>query len=159
MIRSFWIGMGAILISIWLLAACQSKFFTAEGRFVAEEKRTAIELGGSASGSWQGKTDLVVEYTMTTTAQSMQIAGEIVFRRTRILNTFQCMVVLIDANGNVLQVEGIVSSGGRDEVQRIPFSREIKLPPAARYFAFSYSGTSGGRGNSSSPNSFWSSPW
>ena len=157
--RNTLIGVGAILILIALLTACHSKLLTEEGQFVAEDHRIALPLGGSTSGNWPGKADLVVEYTMTTTAQTLQIAGEIVFNRERRLSTFTCSLVLIDANGLTLIVDGIATGGGREEIQRIPFSHEMQLPPASRYFAFSYNGETSGTGNGGSPNSFWASPW
>jgi hypothetical protein len=150
---------GCIAALVVTLAGCQSKLLSVEGKLVAEENRIALPSEGSASGSWQGKTDLVVEYSVSRMAEALQMAGEIVFRRQKLLNNFQCSVVLIGGNGTVLKVAGIATASGLEETERIPFSHEIQLPPATRFFAFSYSGTSRGRGNSGSPNSFWSAPW
>ena len=158
--RKTLISVGAILILIALLTACQSKLLSEEGQFVAEDHRIALPLGGSASGNWQGKADLMVEYTVTTTPQLLQIAGEIVFNREQRLSIFTCSLVLIDANGLTLTVDGIATAGGREDyIQRVQFSHEMQLPPASRYFAFSYNGETSGTGNGGSPNSFWASPW
>lgn len=151
---------GMILTILLPLTACQSKLFTAEGKPVAAEKRMALPAEGSESGSWQGKTDLTVNYTVTRAQDTVQISGDIVFKkRHKKLNTFQSSLVLVDANGAVLTVTGMATAGGRDVVERVSFNIEQPLPPTARFFAFSYTGETSGRGDNGSPKQFWSVPW
>ena len=154
---SFRIGFMPILIAT--LVSCQGKLLTANGKFVAEEKRIALQQDGSASGSWQGKQDLTVNYTMTRNQNVLQIAGDIVFRGHKLLDTFRFSLVLIDADGSVLEVVPVTSAGGRRKVEQVSFSREMPLPPNTVYFAFSYDGTTRGIGEGGSPTAFWSAPW
>ena len=162
MLTNAFLRMGVILLLLLPLTACQSKRVTAEGRTVAPERRISLPAEGSASGSWQGKNDLTVNYTVTRTQDTLQISGDIVLDRRhsrKKLNTFTCSLVLIDANGAVLTVSGIATAGGRNEVERVAFSHEQQLPPPARFFAFSYSGQTSGVGDQGSPKQFWSVPW
>ena len=156
---STYLRIGSLLILITMLASCQGKFMSGQGRVVAEEKRIALQSEGSASGSWQGKKDLTVNYTTTRSQDTLQIAGDIVFMRERLLDIFRFSLVLIDGGGNVLDVAPVTSAGGRQKVQQVPFSREITLPPNTMSFAFTYDGTTRGVGQGGSPNSFWSAPW
>jgi len=150
---------GAILFLIITLAACQSKLFTAKGKMVVEEKRIAIQQNGSVSGSWQGKSDLTIDYTANRSQDELQMAGDILFRKHEKLNSFRLSLVLIDAGGNILDVVPIATAGGRHQIEQLPFTHELTLPPDARYFAFTYDGTSSGVGAGGSPSSFWSAPW
>ena len=154
-----YLRIGSLLILITVLVSCQGKFMTGQGRVVAEEKRIALQSEGSASGSWQGKQDLTVNYTTTRSQDALQIAGDIVFKRHKQLDTFRFSLVLIDGDGNVLDIVPVTSAGGRRKVEQVPFSQEISLPPGTRSIAFSYDGTTRGIGQGGSPNSFWSAPW
>ena len=102
---------------------------TGQGKVVVEEKRIALQSEGSASGSWQGKTDLTVNYTTSRTRDTLRIAGDIVFQRHKLLDTFRFSLVLIDTDGNVLDVVPVTSAGGRRKVEQVSFSRELPLPP------------------------------
>ncbi|KPJ78573.1 MAG: hypothetical protein AMJ54_02835 [Deltaproteobacteria bacterium SG8_13] len=150
---------GLILILLALLSSCQGKLLTAKGKTVAEQKRIALQPEGTASGSWQGKGDLTVNYTTTRTRDTLQIAGDIVFQRHKLLDTFRFSLVLIDTDGSVLDVVPITSAGGRRKIEQVSFSRELPLPPDTRSFAFTYDGTTRGIGEGGSPTSFWSAPW
>lgn len=150
---------GFVVILIVTLASCQGKFLTGQGRVVAEEKRIALQQEGSESGSWQGKTDLTVNYTTTRSQDTLQVAGDIVFKRHKLLDTFRFSLVLIDAEGNVLDVVPVASAGGRRKVEQVSFSKELTLPPGTRSFAFTYDGTTRGIGEGGSPTAFWSAPW
>ena len=150
---------GLVLVLFVTMASCQGKLGTGQGRVVAEEKRIALQPEGSASGSWQGKKDLTVNYTTTRSQDTLQIAGDIVFNRHKLLDTFRFSLVLIDGEGNVLDVVPVTSAGGRQKVEQVPFSREVTLPPDTVSFAFTYDGTTRGIGQGGSPNSFWSAPW
>ena len=154
-----YLRIGSFLILMTVLASCQGKFMTGQGRVVAEEKRITLQSEGSASGSWQGKKDLTVNYTTTRNQDTLQIAGDIVFKRSKLLNTFRFSLVLIDADGNVLDIVPAASAGGRQEVEQVSFSQEMTLPPDTRFFAFTYDGTTRGIGQGGSPKSFWSAPW
>ena len=132
---------------------------TGPRRVVAEETRIALKQNGPESGSWQGNNDLTVNYTTTRNQDTLQIAGDIVFKRHRLLDTFRFSLVLIDAEGNVLDIVPVTSAGGRHKVEQLSFSREVTVPPATRSVAFSYDGTTRGVGQGGSPNSFWSAPW
>ena len=149
-----------LLIVAMLAAACSSKMFTAEGKFVAEEKRLDLKEGGPFPREWQGKgNQLTIKYEYIRNQDDLQIMGDIVFRREKNLDNFSCSIVLIDAAGTVLLVQGMVIAGGREQIETIPFKHEMQLPPGTQSMAFSYSGTTRGTGGSGSPNSFWSSPW
>ena len=154
-----YLRLGLILILMTALAACQGKLFSVQGEFVVEEKRIALQQEGSASGSWQGKQDLTVSYTATRNQDLLQMAGDIVFRRPKMLDTFRFSLVLIDAEGKILDVIPVTTAGGRMETEKIAFSHELTLPPGTRFFAFTYDGTSRGVGQGGSPNAFWSAPW
>ena len=156
--RAFqWIGV--ILVLILAMVSCQAKFLTGQGNFVPEEKRLDLPPEGSASGSWQGKTDLTVNYTTARTPEVLQISGDIVFRKQKKLVGFQFSTVLIDGEGRVLEVVPVTSAGGRRKIEQISFNKEIPLPPETRYFAFMYDGATSGTGQGGSPKSFWSAPW
>ena len=159
MIFNNFIRIGLILILVAMLAACQGKLFSVEGKLVVEEKRIALQQEGSASGSWQGKNDLTVNYTATRNQDVLQMAGEIRFNRPRLLDTFRFSLVLIDATGKILDVIPVTSAGGRQETEQVSFSHELTLPQGTRSFAFTYDGTTRGIGQGGSPNSFWSAPW
>ncbi len=159
MVSNASLRIGSILILITVLVSCQGKLGTGHGRVVAEEKRIALQPEGSASGSWQGKKDLTVNYTTTRSQDTLQIAGDIVFNRHKLLDTFRFSLVLIDAGGNVLDIVPIQSAGGRRKVEQVAFSREVTLPPDTVSIAFTYDGTTRGIGQGGSPNSFWSAPW
>jgi hypothetical protein len=148
-----------LLIFGMLSAACSSKMFTAEGKLVAEERRLDLKEGGPYPRDWKGKNRLTIKYEYIRKQDNLQIMGDIVFNREKNLNDFRCSIVLIDAAGKVILVEGLVVAGGRQKTIEIPFKKEMQLPPGAHSMAFSYSGTSGGTGNSGSPNSFWFAPW
>ena len=152
-----WIGF--LLILPIALAGCQGKMFSVEGAFVAEEKRIALPQEGSSSGSWQGKKDLTVNYTLARTQNELQMSGDILLRRHKKLVSFSFSTVLIGGDGKVLEVVPVTTGGGRRKIEQISFNRELSLPPDARFFSFSYSGTTGGTGDSGSPKSFWSAPW
>ena len=150
---------GLVLSLLLTLASCQGKFMSSQGRVVAEEKRIALQPEGSASGSWQGKQDLTVNYTATRNQDILQMAGDILLRKHKKLVSFQFSLVLIDADGKILDVVPVTTAGGRQKIEQIPFSREVTLPPDTSYFAFTYDGTTSGIGQGGSPKSFWSAPW
>ena len=154
-----YLRIGLILVLMTALAACQSNPFSVQGKIVVEEKRIALQPEGSASGSWQGKQDLTVNYTATRNQDILQMAGDILLRKHKKLVSFQFSLVLIDAEGQILDVVPITTAGGRRKIEQIPFSREVALPPQTRYFAFTYDGTTSGIGQGGSPKSFWSAPW
>jgi hypothetical protein len=157
-ITSFRVGF--VLILLVTLASCHGKFMTDQGRVVAKEKRIGLQQEGSESGSWQGRTDLTVNYTTTRTGNVLQIAGDIVFNWQELLDTFRISLVLIDSNGSVLDVVPITSAGGNREAEQVSFSRELTLPPEAHSFAFAYNGVSRGIGTGQgSPTSFSLAPW
>ena len=159
MISNNLLRIGLILMLVAALAACQGKLFSVEGKFVVEEKRIALQQQGTTSGSWQGKKDLTVDYTATRNQDVLQMAGEIKLKKHKKLNSFAFSLVLIDAEGKVLEVQPVVSAGGRQKIALLPFSHELTLPPGPRYFAFTYDGESSGIGQGGSPKSFWSAPW
>ncbi len=149
-----------LLIFVMLAAACSSKMFTAEGKFVAEERRLDLKEGGPFPRDWQGKgKQLKIKYEYIRKQDNLQIMGDIVFRREKNLNDFRCSIVLIDSAGKVLLVQGMVVAGGRQKMEKISFKHELQLPPGSQSMAFTYSGTSRGSGDSGSPSSFWSAPW
>jgi hypothetical protein len=150
---------GCIAALLVTLAACQGKIFTGQGNFVPEQNRIVLAQEGSESGNWQGKNDLTVNYTTTRNQDVMQIAGDIQFNRHKQLDTFRFSIVLIDSDGNVLEVAPVASAGGRRKVEQVSFNREVTLPPGTRSFAFTYDGTTRGIGQGGSPTSFWSAPW
>jgi hypothetical protein len=147
-----------LVIFVMLAAACSSQMFTAEGKLVAEDRRLDLKEGGPFPRDWQGK-HLKIKYEYVRKQDDFQIMGDIVFKKERKLANFRCSIVLIDAAGKVLLVEGLVVAGGRQKTMEIPFKKEMQLPLGAQSMAFSYSGASGGTGQSGSPSSFWSSPW
>lgn len=147
-----------LLIFVMLAAGCSKGMFTAEGKFVAEERRLDLKEGGPFPRDWQGK-HLTIKYEYIRKQDDFQIMGDIIFKREKILNDFRCSVVFIDAEGTVLQVQGMVVAGARQPTERIPFKQDMKLLPGSQSMAFSYSGTSRGTGQSGSPNAFWSAPW
>jgi len=146
------------VIFLLLAVACSRQMFTAEGKFVAEERRLDLKEGGPFPRDWQGR-HLDIKYEYVRKQDDLQIMGTILFKKEKKLANFRCSIVLIDSAGTVLRVQGLVVSGGRQEIKEIPFKNELQLPPDAHSIAFSYSGTSGGTGQSGSPKSFWSSPW
>ncbi len=150
---------GLVLILFFTLASCQGKFMTGQGKVVAEEKRIALQQEGSVSGSWQGKQDLKVNYTATRNQDILQMAGDILLRKHKKLVSFKFSLVLIDADGKILDLVPVTTAGGRQMIEQIPFSREVTLPPGTSYFAFTYDGTTSGIGQGGSPKSFWSAPW
>ena len=151
---------GFVLILIVTMASCQGKFMTDQERVVAEEKRIGLQQEGSESGSWQGRTDLTVNYTTTRTGNVLQIAGVIVFNWQEMLDNFRISLVLIDANGSVLDIVPITSAGARREVEQVSFNKELTLPSDARSFAFTYNGEARGIGTGQgSPTYFRLTPW
>ena len=154
---SFQIGL--ILVFVVTMASCQGKFMTGQGKVIAEEKRIALQQEGSSSGSWQGKKDLTVNYTATRNQDILQMAGDILLRKHKKLVSFQFSLVLIDADGKILDIVPVTTTGGRQKIEQIPFSREVTLLPGTKYFAFTYDGTTSGTGQGGSPKSFWSTPW
>jgi len=147
-----------LLIFVILVSACSKQTFTAEGKFVAEERRLDLKEGGPFPRDWQGR-HLAIKYEYIRKQDDFQIMGDINFKRERRLQGFRCSVVLLDSTGKVLHVQGMVVAGGRQKIEKIPFKLEFQLPPGSQSMAFSYSGTSGGGGQSGGPSSFWSSPW
>jgi hypothetical protein len=147
-----------LMIFVMLAAACSKNLFSAEGKFVAEERRLDLKQGGPFPRDWKGK-HLAIKYEYIRKQDDFQIMGDIIFKREKTINDFSCSVVFIDAEGTVLQVKGLVVAGGRQPTKIIPFKQDMKLPPGSQSMAFSYSGTSRGTGQSGSPNAFWFTPW
>ena len=146
------------VIFLLLAVACSRQMFSAEGKFVADDRQLDLKEGGPFPRDWQGK-HLKIKYEYIRKKDDFQIMGDIIFKKEKKLWKFRCSIVFIDAAGKVLIVQGLAVAGGRRQIDKIPFKYELQLPPGAQSMAFSYSGESSGTGNSGSPKSFWSSPW
>ena len=156
---TIFLRIGVVLFLFFTMASCQGKFMSDQGRVVAEEKRIALQQEGSESGSWQGKKDLTVNYTATRNQDILQMAGDILLKKHKKLVSFQFSLVLIDADGQILDIVPVTTAGGRQKIEQIAFSREVTLPPGTSYFTFTYDGTTSGIGQGGSPKSFWSGHW
>ena len=151
------------------LAACQGTLLSYRGRAAKPENRIELKTGGPYHGFYQSR-DIAVDYTYLNRADAFQFSGVVKFDNALVYNfrtveNFSLQLNFLDAEGKVIDTTWLASSGYRQEIDDLPFSRTLALPLGTTGLAFSYSGRAreGGSSGDESPNGgdtwdFWMTP-
>lgn len=157
--RLFFLG---FLTSTLIFFSCNGALSN-KGSMVQPDRRIPLVQGEQQDGHF-GSNDLSLDYSYEAGSNTMNISGTIIFANYLIYNfstidRFRLRVMLLDADGRVLDEKGIYNTGHRVNMGNASFQRIVELPAGVRQFAFSYSGSaieSGSEG--STPTRFWELP-
>jgi hypothetical protein len=152
-------GISALLI---LLMTCAFSV-VARGETLKPADGIALSDQGQQSGQFTAP-DLSVSYTYTRDGGNLQLNGTIQFRTDIQANytavqTFQLGLALADAQGNVLEQQGLTTAYDSDVGDTINFSKTVTVPPGVASMAFTYTGQAfeAGSGGPDATN-FWFYP-
>jgi hypothetical protein len=133
-----------------LLFGCQTLSFDPRGHVVPEAQRITIPESGERIGAYKTE-DLTVAYKMVRAAGRLSVSGEIRFTD-RIAENFPLVlyfhlgVILIDAQGKVLDMVGLTSAANyATQYSILPeypitFTTSVVVPDNVTAVAFNYTG-------------------
>jgi hypothetical protein len=155
-----------LVLMFFALQGCQSFMFNYKGAKVNQGSLIALPVGVQQSGNYETR-DLSIGYQIKRTENELHLSGLAQFApsiRNNFLTVpyFHMSLFLADANGNVLENRGVVTSGYGYTDDNMRFDTSITLPPGTAYMAFAYDGRArgagGGDGDSQDEASFWEYP-
>lgn len=144
-------GLIALIWISTLSFGCQGTLPTSKGNFVAAPQRVPISEGMQPQ-IWRTD-DLSIHYQYTKSGDQLEISGKIDPSSSLVLNfqtfeRFHLGVLLLDAQGEVLASDGLVTAGFRRNTDEpIQFQDTISLPQGTTALAFRYAGKACSAGN------------
>ena len=147
----------ALIALLVLPVACTGNFLG--DRSVKPENRIMLQEGGPHSAKWETY-NVVLDYTYTRTAGTLQFSAGLELRRMGRLENFAMDIHFVDSSGTILGRAALVRNTirSRYKTEKKDIDIEFSLPAGTDAIAFSYSGTYSGGGDNGSPVSFWKLP-
>jgi hypothetical protein len=133
-----------VLVFLLGTTACQHNIFTYNGKMVKPVNRIPIKDGGPHTSTWKTE-DLTLNYKYQTHADTMSISGKITFANHIIYNyrdftAFFLTAYFADISGMINGDQALASAGMGRQIEKVSFSRQVKLPPGAKNMVFGYQG-------------------
>ena len=144
------------------LLACQSLMVSYQGATVRSEDRIPLVAGAGQAGSYLGP-DLTVDYQYLWNQSELNISGAIGFAGSishnfSVIVNFHLSLVLLDAEGRILETKLLDATSSGDPSDPIRFSERLALPPGVSGMAFVYGGDAREGGLEGMTTSFWHYP-
>ncbi len=162
-------GLAPMLLTVLLVAGCQSVGVNYTNKTVPQNKWIRILMPGEQSGKWSTN-DVNLDYRYAGDGNTLRISGEVHYAdpiryNFAVIQYFHMDVIFIDPQGRVLGTEGLVSDTNNSLEPSgitfpVTFDRLVRLPPNTVSIAFSYTGTArdSGRRGDFNITSFWEYP-
>jgi hypothetical protein len=140
----------AMIGAVILIFGCRTVVFDPRGRMVPDAKRIALPESGERAGVFKNE-DLTLAYKLTRTSGQLYISGQIRFAERiaenfPLIQYFHLSVMLIDAQGKVLDVAGLISAAYYRAQSAliagspISFKTPVAITDNTNSIAFSYTG-------------------
>jgi len=151
-----------LVVAAVFLPACQSLMLTYRGATVHPEDRIPLVAGALQAGGYLAP-DLTVYYQYVWNQSELDISGVVVFAGSisnnfTLIKTFHMSLVLLDAQGRILEMKLLQTASPGDPSDPTPFSERIALPPGVSGMAFVYSGDAREGGQDGVATTFWHYP-
>jgi len=151
-----------LFVAAVFLPACQSLMLTYQGATVHPEDRIPLVAGALQAGGYLTP-DLTVYYQYVWNQSELDVSGVVVFvgsisNNFTLIKTFHMSLVLLDAQGRILEMKLLQTASPGDPSDPTPFSERIALPPGVSGMAFVYSGDAREGGQDGVATTFWYYP-
>jgi len=140
MVKAIRVGFSFSVLLLLLMAGA----FKVHGQTLNTANQIVLNKQGQQSGQFNAP-DLTVNYTYVRTGGDMQLTGKVQFGMTiqanyAVVQTFQLGLALADAQGNVLEQQGLTTAYDNNVGDTINFSKSVVVPPQTASMAFTYTG-------------------
>jgi hypothetical protein len=151
-----------LVVAAVFLPACQSLMVSYQGATVHSEDRIPLVAGAGQAGGYLGP-DLAVDYQYLWNQSKLDISGAVVFAGSisgnfTSIKRFHMSLVLLDAQGRILEMKLLQTANPGDPSDPMPFSERIALPPGVSGMAFVYGGDAREGGQDGVSTMFWHYP-
>jgi hypothetical protein len=141
-----------LLVCGSLLLGCQGLAPGYKGSKISEGYRIPL-VDGSKVVDYYRTPDLTLDYQYRKDQNQMKLSGQVQFASRIQMNFttvryFHLSVIFADAQGNVLQNRGLLTTSYEDPDDPLRFASNVALPPGATYMAFYYTGEARAGGGS-----------
>jgi hypothetical protein len=139
-----------IMAAVLVISGCRSIIFDPRGHLVPEKKRIALPETGERAGVFDTE-DLRFAYNLAMTPRQLIISGRLYFtdrvaENFPLIQYFHLSVILIDAQGRILNMVGLISAAyHRTQYALIAdspfaFKTSVAIDEKTSAIAFSYTG-------------------
>lgn len=136
---------GIVIVGfLFSMIACQHSVFTYNGRMVKPANRIPLKEGGPHKSEWKEE-DLTLNYEYQKQVDTLEISGKITFDNHIVYNyrdftNFFLTVYFTDPDGRINGEQTLTGAGMGQQIEKISFNQQVKLPPGAENMVFGYRG-------------------